>query len=771
MFDGLYLEWNHKRAKVIVDHFGHQFFYGKKVLDLGCGHGDMGAAFYRLGADVTCVDARNEHLKVASKKFPGIKVVKSDLDKEWSFNNFDLVLNLDLICHIKNFENHLRNACYSTSYIVVETAVCDSDIATMCPVLTENKDLYDWSFNGFSSRPTAAMVERIFTECGMEFKRFDSAKLNISNKYLYDWNLSNTGTCDITKRRFWIATRTKAVPPNQPVLPLVHNPIHLSAGMLLTPGYTITSPILPAQMSPQIPNQIDERTAPQFLPANLPRSFFFDDGNPIVGTKKFVVVIPSYKNSHWCERNIISVINQNYDKYRVIFTDDCSPDDTFDKVYKTVVASDKRNKFNLIKNTTRIGALANLYNMIHSCDDDEIILTLDGDDWFPDNRVLAKLDQIYSSGDIWLTYGQYKNHPDGAVGISQPYPRHIIDSASYRQFVWCASHLRTFYAWLFKKIKKEDLMYNGDFLQMTWDFAMMFPMLEMSAHHAQFVSEILYIYNLENPINDHKVNQLLQQSLDRYMRSLPKYQPVEKPNFKKPAVGVLLIATSKYNRFIQGFINSADKYFLNNKADVTYYVFTDNNHQIQSDRKIVYIPIAHRPFPFASMDRFKHFSENAERFANEDYLFYCDVDTMIVDNISTDILGDLVGVRHCGYYKTPGPVETNTQSSLYVDASYPKKYKYYFGGGFSGGKRNSYLTLSKWCAEMIDSDVSKGIIPVWHDETALNRYFLDHEPETILTPSYHYPQSNIEWYKGKWMPDSFNPKILLLDKDHHSIRT
>jgi hypothetical protein len=42
---------------------------------------------------------------------------------------------------------------------------------------------------------------------------------------------------------------------------------------------------------------------------------------------------------------------------------------------------------------------------------------------------------------------------------------------------------------LFKKIKKEDLLYEGEFVLMSWDIAMMFPMLEMeSKGHIAFIS-------------------------------------------------------------------------------------------------------------------------------------------------------------------------------------------------------------------------------------------------------------------------------------------
>lgn len=247
---------------------------------------------------------------------------------------------------------------------------------------------------------------------------------------------------------------------------------------------------------------------------------------PIVSNneKKFVIIIPSYNNARWCVKNINSALNQNYENYRIIFIDDNSNDQTFEKVSQIVSSSPKASRVTLIKNQNRVGALENIYNAVLSCADDEIVLTLDGDDWLAHNDVLTKLQSIYAPNHVWITYGQYKSFPGGIVGVSKPYPQKIIDANAFRQHGWGASHLRTFYSWLFKKIKKEDLLYEGKFLQMTWDFAMMFPMLEMAGNHSYFISDVLYIYNLENPLNDHKVNLTLQQKLSHYILTSQKYE-------------------------------------------------------------------------------------------------------------------------------------------------------------------------------------------------------------------------------------------------------
>lgn len=750
VFDNFYHDWNHRRVKKIINHYGHQAFFDKTVLDLGCGHSDIGGALARLGARVIAVDAREEHLQVAKKKYPHITTTKVNLDAKWPFDKqrFDFVICAAIVCHLTQYKNFLQRVCSIANNLILESEVCDSDDPNRIVRIDEHHSIYDWAFNGVAYKPSAAHLEHILTVCGMEFKRLDSPDLN-TGPYKYDWIVGHTETRRLDCRRFWICKNSN-----------IHESPDADFFLEQKITNTLTTPSGPTDNAISITNSTT--LSPVSAVVSLP---------PEIGDKKFVIVIPSYKNSSWCIQNIQSCLNQNYNKYRIIFTDDCSNDDTFDQVKAVVDRSAKANKCTLIRNTTRIGALANLYNMIHSCYDDEIILTLDGDDWFPHENVLNILNGVYSNSDVWMTYGQYKNHPDGGFGVAHAYAQYVIDSNGFREANWAASHLRTFYTWLFKKIRKEDLMYKGNFYSMTWDLCMMFPMLEMAGNHSRFLSDILYVYNLSNPINDHKVNQQLQQTLDRHIRSLPKYQRTEKPIIRNINVGLLIIATNKYTRFVQGLISSADKYFLNaQNCDVSYYIFTDHLNTANSHRKIVEIPIEHKPFPYASMDRFKHFTNHADKFANEDYLFYIDVDSMFVDSVSGEILGNLVGVRHCGYYNKTGTYENNPNSCLYVPENYHKKYKYYFGGGFSGGRRDNYLELSKWCMEKIDQDVARGIVPIWHDESALNRYFLEVEPDVVLTPAYHYPESNIEHYKAGWLPDKFEPKILLLDKQHEEIR-
>lgn len=245
--------------------------------------------------------------------------------------------------------------------------------------------------------------------------------------------------------------------------------------------------------------------------------------------KHFAIIIPSRNNSQWCERNLEALRTQNYDNWHAIYINDASTDDTQKKVEAFIKKYRLQNKITLINNTERLGAMANIYKAVYMCDDSDVAMTYDGDDWFAGPHVLETLNQVYADENVWLTYGSFKEHPSGHKGdCSTPMPEEIVQSNSYRSDEWRTSHLRTFYVWLFKSIKTDDLMVDGIFYPSTYDQAIMFPMLEMSAGRFKYIPDILYVYNMETPFNDNKVDPGLQKRMEVIIRSQPRYQALKR---------------------------------------------------------------------------------------------------------------------------------------------------------------------------------------------------------------------------------------------------
>ncbi len=249
----------------------------------------------------------------------------------------------------------------------------------------------------------------------------------------------------------------------------------------------------------------------------------------VIPEKPFTVIIPSYNNSDYCEHNLRSVLSQHYENFRVIYIDDCSTDDTYRKVEGIIAQSKRSARVTLVRNPKNQGSLANLYYAIQGCKEDEIIVTVDGDDFLAHEEVLAKLNRVYADPNVWMTYGNFLDYPtyrQKPVSCKQ-LPKRVIKNNAFRTHAWITSHLRTFYAGLFKRIRLEDLLYEGEFLPMAGDLAFMMPLLEMSGDHTVFIRDILYLYNRSNPLNHHKTNFALQEKCAHYVRNLPPYPRLE----------------------------------------------------------------------------------------------------------------------------------------------------------------------------------------------------------------------------------------------------
>lgn len=242
--------------------------------------------------------------------------------------------------------------------------------------------------------------------------------------------------------------------------------------------------------------------------------------------KPFVIIIPSYNNSAFVEKNLRSIFSQSYKNYRVVYIDDHSADDTYLKAKKLIADLQQTNRTTLIRNEQNLGALANLYNAIHSCHDHEIVVLVDGDDFLAHEHVLSILNQNYQDSNVWMTYGNFLDYPTYQQNpvMCKELSDRVVRANSFRKHEWVTTHLRTFYASLFKKIHLQDMVHRGRFFPMGWDLAFMLPMLEMSGHHVKFIRDTLYLYNRNNPISDHRVNFQFQQECANAVRAKKPYE-------------------------------------------------------------------------------------------------------------------------------------------------------------------------------------------------------------------------------------------------------
>ncbi len=211
LFDPVYEDWRIKRLNKMLEIYGIDYFKGRKILELGGGHGDIGAFFAELGADVLSLDGRIQNVNFARlkhRKVENIKFVQFNLEHDFSsFGRFDLIINFGLLYHLRHVEEHLK-CCFSMADdIVLETVVCDSSDPDKIVFCQERSAVDEESLEGTGSRPSPFYVEKIATENNFQFVRYFTPDLNSGGIFSYDWPHRNDGRGargdNFELRRFW----------------------------------------------------------------------------------------------------------------------------------------------------------------------------------------------------------------------------------------------------------------------------------------------------------------------------------------------------------------------------------------------------------------------------------------------------------------------------------------------------------------------------------------------------------------------------------------
>ena len=87
-----------------------------KILDIGCGGGLISEPMSRLGAEVTAIDASDKNIKVAklhaTKNNLNINYLKTEPENLKFKNEFDIILNLEVVEHVEDLDLYLRS-CFS----------------------------------------------------------------------------------------------------------------------------------------------------------------------------------------------------------------------------------------------------------------------------------------------------------------------------------------------------------------------------------------------------------------------------------------------------------------------------------------------------------------------------------------------------------------------------------------------------------------------------------------------------------------------------------
>ena len=257
---------------------------------------------------------------------------------------------------------------------------------------------------------------------------------------------------------------------------------------------------------------------------------------------KLVIVSTFWNSENYVADCIKSIKNQYYTEFVVYMVDDVSTDNSYEVALEAI---DGDERFILIRNTEKKYKTKNFIDVINNNPDidwDDVIIEIDGDDQLSDNFVLGLITKIYTNENIWICGSKWMDK-NGVVGN---YGKFNADKARIKS--WNFSHMRTYRAFLFRMIKEEHLMFEGEYFKAGCDIGAGIPMLEMAGNeHFYYLDQVTYIYTWHDNQSYSSTNSFgdntLQSKIAGYVYKLPKYEKVVivnedginyTPNYGKP---------------------------------------------------------------------------------------------------------------------------------------------------------------------------------------------------------------------------------------------
>jgi histo-blood group ABO system transferase len=224
---------------------------------------------------------------------------------------------------------------------------------------------------------------------------------------------------------------------------------------------------------------------------------------------------------------------------------------------------------------------------------------------------------------------------------------------------------------------------------------------------------------------------------------------------RRPRVSVVAIATGRYREFVPALIAGAQAHVLGLER-----IFVMSDAPPHWDELLTWLPLGHMPWPYPTLLRYRAMTAYADILEQSDVLLYVDVDMRIQRSVDLPSMQGTLAVQHPGCIAVPPiklPYERRVNSTSHVALGEGTDY---FAGGVQGGHGGAYLKACATMANWIQADLANGVIPLWHDESAWNRYCILYPPEVILPHSYCSPE-----YDGQ-----AEAIIVALDKDHDRLR-
>ena len=213
----VYMEARANRLRNLFYYVDPHSLRGKRVLEAGCGTGELGEEFVKLGCRVVSIDATAEYIQELKTKYPAREACVVDLDAfdPTPLGAFDIILCFGLLYHLWKPTRFLSVCASIAEEIYLDTMMCDSEEITYYLMREQGADQ---AFSSVGCRPTDAWVRLVMNQLGFEVRDISSALANweADSPAVFDWVPQNDQSLKrgaAYLRRMYICSRTACPQP------------------------------------------------------------------------------------------------------------------------------------------------------------------------------------------------------------------------------------------------------------------------------------------------------------------------------------------------------------------------------------------------------------------------------------------------------------------------------------------------------------------------------------------------------------------------------
>lgn len=390
---------------------------------------------------------------------------------------------------------------------------------------------------------------------------------------------------------------------------------------------------------------------------------------PLHDQKMFTVVIYAHNASHWCERVLSSVFEQDYERFRVVFIDDASTDGTFQKAQQFIVQNQQDYRVIAIRNDHTIGFVGSLYRSADYCQNREIIIPINAQNWLATDSVLTRLNHVFQNPDVWMTFSSSIEYPSynkiSVTGLN----RASIEKFGYSQFENMEPPI-AFYADLFKSIHLSDFLIEGQFAKSPE--AYIIKLLEHSGGRYRCLEDILIIKNqsisIRDPITSQKEKNTFQsRNVDPPLLHFPE-------NSSSAKKGIALVLFS-FDRPIQllGALESTTRYIKGVETISVLYRASDQRFETAySNIKVLYPNVHFVPQSDTPHKDFKPLLLQTIEDSSSEYILFGSDDMIVKDFVDLLFCQEMLEKTGAyGFYLRLGSNIQNAHSQNHLESIPP----------------------------------------------------------------------------------------------------